>query len=294
MSAWPTESVGLDVSAPAKLNLWLQVGMRRRDGYHSIRSLMVGLTLEDHLQVCYKPAVGRSVLRCPDRPELETQDNLCLQSVRWWMQRFGPAPGHLELDLRKQVPIAAGLGGGSSDAAAVLRALRHITGTHVGDLPHEELVEIGSDVPFCLQGEPAVVEGRGERVTPRPIRPFPLCLVRPAGAWSSAEAYQALDALDRKVDDFGPEPDIGHNDFWELALQRRPELASIRAALDKTGALATGMSGKGPVMFALYETMDQAGRAAQRFARSGLWAKPAQMIPGIEPTAPGFDQGPTP
>ena len=281
---WPDRAVFVKEAAPAKVNLWLQVGGRQADGYHEVRSLAVGVTLEDRIEVWYKPTHGRTVFRVVGAPELETDDNLCLRAVRWWEERFGRPPGHLEIVLHKEIPIAAGLGGGSSDAAAVLRALAHIAEAPEKGLGAGDLAELGSDVPFSWSSRPAVVEGRGERVSPRRVAISWLCLVWPGWSWSTREAYEALDAF-RAPEQAGSaldsEPDVGWNDFWPLALRRKSELAVLRKNLEDQGAFATGMTGKGPTLFGAFESATQAERTARILGRAGLWARAVQVVPGM-------------
>lgn len=291
---WPDRVVLVEETAPAKVNLWLQVGSRKPDGYHSVRSLAVGVTLEDRIQVWYKPSHGRSVFRVVGAPQLETDDNLCLRAVRWWEERRGRPPGHLEIVLHKEIPIAAGLGGGSSDAAAVLRALARITDVAAMGPDQRDLVELGSDVPFSWSSMPAVVEGRGERLSPRRVGLSWLCLVWPGWSWSTTEAYEALDALrasEAEEAELGLEPDIGWNDFWPLALRRRPELADLHRDLENRGAFAIGMTGKGPTLFGAFESATQAERTAQVLERAGLWARAVQVLPGTSSKGLGTQEG---
>ncbi len=250
--------------APAKINLTLEVLARRDDGFHGIRSVMVPLDLADELVV--EPS-DRFSFAC-DRAELSGDDNLAVQAVR----ALGTIPPR-RLELRKRIPVQAGLGGGSSDAAAVLRAA--MDGAF-GSLPALDWLRIaralGSDVPFFLAGTGALVEGTGERVTPAGAIPawHALVLKPPVGV-STAEAYAELDKRDRPIraratsvsiemltalqrGDFDAVEALLHNDFQEPIVERTPAIATALDALRSAGAGNALLAGSGSCVFALTRT----------------------------------------
>ena len=179
--------------APAKINLGLRVLNRRSDGYHELRTIFQTISLADHLTVGYDPrGDGEVELDCDDI-SLSTKDNLAVRAAESLL-RAGAWRGRVAIELKKRIPAGAGLGGGSSDAAAVLLALRRL----LKPRPHtamlaEVAAELGSDAPFFLQGGTAVGLGRGEEVYPLPDQPRRrLVLVAPEIFVSSAEAYRTL------------------------------------------------------------------------------------------------------
>ncbi len=281
---------------------------------HAVRSLVVGVTLADRIEVWYKPnrsaslhqppagerrgstlRRGRLQLSVVGAAGLETEDNLCLRAARWWMARFGEPNGHLEIVLHKEIPIAVGLGGGSSDAAALLRALGRLGQQTLDSLDSEDVVALGSDVPFCLAGRPALVTGIGEQIEYRRVSVSAMCLVLPDWSWPTVEAYRALDALrhgKNVAEGFGEEPPLGWNDFWPLARQRQPGLHHLRRLLKETGASSIGMSGKGPLLFGTYATLTQARRAAALLEGHGFWARAVEVIQGPASRDPGLEGGP--
>lgn len=188
----------LSIEAPAKLNLTLAVNGRRPDGYHLIESVMQALDLTDCVELA--PASGGTVVHCtsPGVPTDET--NLAVRAVEALRAALPPGrqgPGGLEIRIHKRIPVAAGLGGGSADAAAALIGANALWGL---GLDQRELarigVRIGADVPFCLHGGTAIARGIGEELEPVPVAP-PLCgvVVNPGFPVSTAAVYRVYDQL---------------------------------------------------------------------------------------------------
>jgi 4-diphosphocytidyl-2-C-methyl-D-erythritol kinase len=289
----------LVLRAPAKVNLTLEVVGRRPDGYHDICTVMQAITLADELSL--RPAPELS-LRC-SRPELETPDNLVWRAAMLVRRETGATQG-AAIFLDKRIPIAAGLGGGSSDAAAALRGLNELWGLGLGPAQLMELAaRIGSDVPFfLLRGGCALAEGRGERLTELPpLPPHWLVLVKPpigisAGAvygafprerWSDCTRTRAWLAQVRQLG-AGRLPDP-FNDLEEIALQVAPEAARARDALLAAGAPRPVMAGSGSTFFAVFESRAEAMAAYRRVpAGGGQDAYLAAFAePATEPEPPG-------
>jgi 4-diphosphocytidyl-2-C-methyl-D-erythritol kinase len=263
------------VRAPAKVNLWLNVVGRRADGYHLLDSLVAFTDLADEIEASPSDRLSLTV-DGPFAPALGNEaDNLVLEAARLLADRAGIAP-RVALRLGKNVPVAAGLGGGSADAAAVLRILIDLWRVA---LPVEELFDLaarlGADVPMCLAGRAALVSGVGERLAPAPrLPPCAILLVNPGvplptpevfarrrggfspirglRAWTDAKSFAATLA------------DRG-NDLTDAAVGLRPEIARVLAFLRTSeGVLHAAMSGSGATCFALYQTRQLAERAAGR------------------------------
>lgn len=286
----------ISVAAPAKLNLFLRVLAREESGFHQIESLFVAVRLHDTVRIRHRnlPEPGLVV----DGPEDTGPDheNLALRAVRAFRDRARNEvePG-LEVDLEKRIPVGAGLGGGSSDAAAALRAMDRL---HPGALDPAELVEIaaelGSDVPFFLASLPfALVWGRGERLLELPPLPTrPALVVVPPVRISTARAYGALArqragrvgetsvpqtpgaprvprtlALD-DLTSWERVGDLAENDFEEVVMSRRPGLLEIQDLLRDSGARPALLSGSGSALFGLYEDLDGARAASRRVLRT--------------------------
>lgn len=267
------------VLAPAKVNLTLRVLARRPDGFHELSSLFAPISLADRLHVTVG---GRRIrVRVPGRPELETADNLCAKAARAFAAETG-LPAGVDVVLEKRIPVAAGLGGGSTDAAAVLRCLARAHGLRGGD-PRiaRAALAVGSDVPFFLRAVPALARGRGELLGPAPALPdLHLVVVKPPFGVSAGEAYRTLASLRAAGElpagrDRPPPaafPDAAavaralHNDLEAAVVRLHPELEDLRSRLRKAGARGVLMSGSGSCVFGLFATAPAAREAALRLA----------------------------
>ena len=246
--------------AYAKINLTLAVTGRRADSYHELASVMQTVSLADTLSLL--PAADLS-LDC-DRSDLGGDDNLVLRAGRL-LGRGG------QFTLRKRIPVAAGLGGGSSDGALALRLLDGVygLGLSAGDLL-AAAAELGSDVPFFLHGGTALVEGRGERVTPLPDRPRQwLVLLNPGVPLSTAAVFGEL-----RVEEYAtPSPAAGGEGWGEAttflsnsleapARRLEPRIGECAARLGAAGLSRALLSGSGPTVFGLASGEGEARRVA--------------------------------
>jgi 4-diphosphocytidyl-2C-methyl-D-erythritol kinase len=256
----------LVIGAPAKVNLFLEVLNKRPDGYHNIYSLFQAVSLFDRLTV--RRIDG-------DTPQLGiggigglevTKDNLVYKAFDVVRKRYG-FTGSIEVHLEKNIPVAAGLGGGSADAAAILMACNELfeLGADMSELADLSL-EIGSDCPFFFSTGQALVTGRGEQMTPTDFpRDYWLVLVTPSFGLSTAESYAALKrglteppkrfsfgGL-RTLKEFIEALQLSANDFEGTHLESHPELVAIRGGLLDLGARLVRMSGSGPTIFGIFE-----------------------------------------
>ncbi len=278
--------------AYAKINLTLDVLGRRADGYHELATVMQTVDLSDTL--CLAESADPQVDLYCDRAELSNAQNLVVRAAQLVRQRLGIERG-IVLELRKCIPLAAGLGGGSSDAAAVLLALQKWWQL---PLTAGELLEmaaaLGSDVPFFLTGGLALCEGRGERVTPlashwpTALRWF--VLIKPAIAISTAAVFGDLPASDysdgahsRKVcaaleEGYEPHAEDLHNDLERGVLERYSEVARARNDLLSAGAELVRLSGSGPTLFAPFPNLAGAAQVQQKMQSRGYEAYLARAI----------------
>jgi 4-diphosphocytidyl-2-C-methyl-D-erythritol kinase len=251
--------------AAAKLNLRLAVGPPRADGYHPLESLMVELDgLHDDIEVM--PAAARAV-ECPGVPERE---NLAWRALDE-LERAVGRPLPVRVRIAKRIPARAGLGGGSSDAAAVLRAADRLFGLGLGpDRLREVGARIGSDVPFFIAGGAAWVGGRGESVSPTRVGPFAAVIVRPPFGLSTEAVYRRFDRLGppRPFPARGAGPPMPalagwvRNDLWPAALALAPGLAAPARALAAAGARRVLLCGSGSCLAGLVTDDGEARRVA--------------------------------
>lgn len=291
-------AAGILVAAPAKLNLGLRVTGVRADGYHLLQSVFVPLDLADALAIEVAPATAaRVVLRVEGGPPGLEADarNLAVRAAQGFLAAAAVA-AELRIVLTKRIPVGAGMGGGSSDAGAVLRALAE---RFPGALDRGRLaalaVSLGADVPYFLDPRPALVRGIGERI--EPLAGFPslaVLVATPAPPLATAAVFQAWD----RAHPAGAAPDSAaltpvepgrrmpplpvllaetdpSSDRWQTLLASLlvndlepaaaalgPAVGRVRADIERAGARAVGMSGSGPTLFGVFGDLDEARAAA--------------------------------
>lgn len=274
------------LSAPAKINLHLRILGLRQDGYHELRTLFYPVSsLCDTLAVEPGPD-GDFYLRCPDNPALEGPSNLVYRAWKAHGEATGLKPG-LFVTLTKHIPMGGGLGGGSSDAAAMLRHLQSLAGERALDPDRLSglAARLGADVPFFLMDGPAWAGGIGERLTPALVNlsGMTLVLACPDIHVDTAWAFRAFDAAARsKAGDFLTTPALDTknsspvsplpmvNDFEPVVFQAYPTLRKIKEKLIRDRASAAAMSGSGACLFGLFRDRGVGVAAARALEREGV------------------------
>ncbi|MBQ7779887.1 MAG: 4-(cytidine 5'-diphospho)-2-C-methyl-D-erythritol kinase [Clostridia bacterium] len=268
--------------AYAKINLYLDVLGKREDGYHNIVSVMTEVRSESFCDtVTVKKAAGRS-MTCTD-PTLTTgEDNLCLKAANAFFCALGSGDGCL-IELEKHLPREAGLGGGSSDAAAVLRALNRL---YDGVFATDELckigAKIGADVPFCVVGGTMLAEGIGEILSPFPSLPeCRIVISGGVGKVSTPEAYRIIDNTPptlrgnlsslRETMENGDLREIGKH-LYNRFEDTLPSCQEVKKVFTEKGALGTLMSGSGSAVFGLFDTENGAKSAQYGLINAGFSA----------------------
>jgi 4-diphosphocytidyl-2-C-methyl-D-erythritol kinase len=269
--------------AYAKINLDLRVLGLRSDGFHDLRTIFQSLALHDALT--FAPRKGAFVIQCDD-PSIPTDRRNLVWKAAALLWRTaglgrGDTPRDAAVQIRKQIPSEAGLGGGSADAAVTLLGLAHVWGLSVDAATLSRLAErIGADVPFFLVGGTALGLGRGDDIYP--LAELPRCsvvIIRPGFGVSTAEAYNWFDHERRAARPERPKrtllpgwPEWSRslrNDLEAPVTAHHPTIARIKTALMDAGALFAAMSGSGSTVFGLYERDDAARRTARDLARPG-------------------------
>lgn len=284
--------------APAKINLYLHVGRLRRDGLHDLSSLFVFADDGDRIRV--EPARDlRLAIGGPFAAELArhpVEDNLVLKAARA-LKRAASVSEGASIVLDKRLPIASGIGGGSADAAAALRALGRLWRTRISPADLRSLAfSLGADVPACLEGRPVYVSGAGEQLAPGPLLP-PLwtALVNPRVLMPTGPVFRGFDRAnpapatpsapkERLIIGYcGLKGWLGRtrNDLQPVAVAREREVASaVRFLSDRPGCLVARMSGSGATVFGLFSSGEAAKRAARIAAGRGWWAMSARIGSG--------------
>lgn len=275
----------LTLKAPAKINLCLAVLGKRPDGYHEVEMLMQMVGLYDEVRVS-RTGPGISV-EC-DVPAVPSgRNNIAYRAAAEMLKLAGGAHG-LKIKITKRIPVAAGLGGGSSDAAAVLAAADRLLGLGLGpDRLSEIGARLGMDVPFFLHGPTAVARGRGEVLTPLPPLPnLRLLLINPGFETSTAWVYNNLRlGLTKKAGcnkihrlTVGNIAESLRNDLETVTQAAHPVIAEIKQELLANGARGALMSGSGPTVYGIFSSEDARQRAAERLDRRGWLLYPAETL----------------
>jgi len=282
----------IHVLAPAKLNLTLEVGQPRRDGYHPLASVMIPLSLADELILTKRPDNEITldiVMADPFAVPLEvTDDNLVLQAARFVQeyaaQHMGTQCG-VSIKLVKRIPVAAGLGGGSADAAAVMLGLNRLWGLNIKRSTLAKLgVELGADIPFCIRSRAGLVEGIGEQYTPLAGVPkLAFVLVNPRKPLSTAHVFQEFDAIGKPSQPGertmrmiralykglpAPIAEAFYNDLAYPAQHIVPWIEEAEHKLQNFGALGTIVAGSGPTVAALARNEKHAEDIAAQCAKN--------------------------
>lgn len=264
----------MQTKAYAKLNLTLDILRRRDDGYHDLQMVMQSIDLADDLEIT--PAQGTGSMSTTLSYLPSDGRNLAQIAAQAFREATGSAL-QVDIAIRKRIPVCAGMAGGSSDAAAVLRAMDALAGTGLTPGRLAEIGQnVGSDVPYCVLGGTALAEGRGEALTPLP--PLPPCHIvvcKPPFPISTPQLFSRVDVrrIARRPDTVGLLTALRAGDLVEVARRmynvfedvlehrRQNEIGAIKAALIDCGALGASMTGSGPTVFGLFDH-PSAARAA--------------------------------
>ena len=267
------------VFSPAKLNLYLRVLNKRADGYHNIITRMQKIDLTDTLE--FREKGSRVVLKCPGFPQLENNENIIYRAVKSLQEATG-INAALEITLHKLIPTAAGLGGGSSNAATTLMTLNKMFALK---LSQEKLMamgaRLGADVPFFIYGDQAWASGIGDRLEGAEKLPPLWCVLVNSGVEiSTREVYRGLNlgltnpVINYNIPQFSTVTEIGeslHNDLEKVSFGLFPKLKAIKKKMMEAGALGALMSGSGPTIYGLFNREDTAQQAVEVFGKNHGW-----------------------
>jgi len=258
--------------SPAKVNLFLRVVRKRDDGYHDILSLMQGISLYDEMRFDLKG--DHIVVRCPGSALPEDRNNIVYRAAEVFLSSLSFHSG-IEITIHKRIPVAAGLGGGSSNAATTLVTLNEMTGQRYST---DELMsmgaQLGADVPFFVFGKTALASGIGDRL--KPVEGLPrlsLVLINPGFEVSTGTIYENLrlgltkEPIKYRMPRFIKTSHIVeglYNDLEKVSLRLYPVLSKIKGLLTANGALGSLMSGSGPTVFGIFKNDDDAIKAEIR------------------------------
>jgi 4-diphosphocytidyl-2-C-methyl-D-erythritol kinase len=272
----------LTLKTPAKINLTLNIFGRRPDGYHEIESLMIPITLYDTITVTMQATDIQ--VHCPEHPQLDGENNLAHLAASLFLSESKQSGG-ISITIDKKIPIAAGLGGGSSDAACVLNALQALYHNPLStDKIFQIAAKLGADVPFFIRAVPCMARGIGNLLAPYKNLPsFWVVIAQAPFGLSTAKVYQSLKyplttalASDNGItpvllEDFEQLSQCIHNDLQPVVEQLFPITKNIRESFIKAGAVNSGITGSGPTVFGLYQTEEFALVGLEKIARKPNW-----------------------
>jgi len=270
----------LEKEAKAKINIGLDVCGKLENGYHEVKMVMQTVHLSDMITF-QKNKTGKVSMCSSDKTIPEDNRNLMIKAANLFMKTYKIKEG-IHMELEKKIPHAAGLGGGSADAATTLLACNELFSVQASLAELKKIgVMIGADVPFCIMGGTALAEGIGEKLTV--LSPLPACtilLVKPQISISTAHVYQSFDQIE-----VSKHPDIGGimqalekqdlkgvcdrlgNVLEEVTISEFPKLKEYKDYMKKHGALGALMSGSGPTIFGIYEDGTDAKKVAEYFKK---------------------------
>ncbi len=279
----------------AKINLWLNVGAKRPDGYHDLESVMQQVTLFDYVTVLRDTETTERGVRitCTDRLVPSDDRNIAAKCAMVFMEKYS-INSEVSISIDKRIPVAAGLAGGSTDGAAVLSIMNSLFDVNA---PMDELcalaAKLGADIPFCLIGGTCTASGIGEILTPvkTPELPYHILICNAGHGVSTPEAYRMLD--ETPASESAPLPPMDgilrvlrdgllpgtlYNSFERVILPIHPEAAQIRRDMLTLGAESALMSGSGPSVFGLFPDAEVRDRAKAFFDMKGILAMPCEPV----------------
>lgn len=263
--------------AYAKINLTLDIFGKRKDGYHDLKSVMIPVSLRDELDIAESDGFSFSC----NTEELSNSDNLCVKAAKAYFEKAGIKKA-VRIYLKKEIPFAAGLGGGSSDAACVLNTLENMYSALGRERLFETALEIGSDVPFCLFGKSALCQGRGEEITEitLPYRQF-FAVGIGKERISARIAYNEFDLMKPENENYtdklihaidNKEKDLSRyygNAFSEVVFRLCPESGRLVDFMNTLNPKKSMVSGSGPSVFGVFDTENSARNAVKLLKEQG-------------------------
>lgn len=266
----------IEKKAYAKINLTLEAGDKREDGYHLITSVMARITLADTVRVMKRE---RGISFCSTDKTIPQGSNLCTKIAEGYFRARGVDRG-ADIFLENHIPTASGMGGGSADAAAVLEALEELYGRLDGEMRHSLALSIGADVPYCLERTPCLCTGIGDICTPLKCASLDglwLVVSKKGEKLSTGKVYSDLDAIEKKSTshdhnavikalekgDIRALATATFNDFEEVVLPSSLDVKAERERLLEAGAVNVTMSGAGPTLIAFFDDEEKARRCGE-------------------------------
>jgi len=274
--------------APAKVNLCLRITGKRDDGYHLLDSIVVFTEFGDQVTISEAEKDNLAVTGpFADQLTGSPDDNICIKALTAYRAAGGHI-GPVRIDVEKNIPVGAGLGGGSSDAAAILKGLNHLNEQPFDDSQLHKLgLSLGADVPACLVGSSLRMQGIGELITPiKDVKPCHMLLANPGKPLATIDVFRALGAnnlADKTAlsSEIMQAEDIvkAGNSLEPAAIGLMPEIGDLMGMLRASEHVqAVRMSGSGATCFAIFPTADSCAAAAISLTAQGIWSRPTMIL----------------
>ena len=276
------------MKAPAKVNLCLRITGKRDDGYHLLDSIVVFTEFGDQVTISEAEKDNLAVTGpFADQLTGSPDDNICIKALTAYRAAGGHI-GPVSIDVEKNIPVGAGLGGGSSDAAAILKGLNRLNEQPFDDSQLHKLgLSLGADVPACLVGSSLRMQGIGELITPiKDVKPCHMLLANPGKPLATIDVFRALGA-DNQADKTALSSEImqaedivkAGNSLEPAAIGLMPEIGDLMDMLRASEHVqAVRMSGSGATCFAIFPTADSCAAAAISLTAQGIWSKPTMIL----------------
>ena len=279
------------VKSRAKINLSLKIVKTREDGYHELEMVMIPLELHDIIEITREPSLMDTYITCDDVGLAHLHNNLCTKAVEAMRKEFG-FKDNFNINIHKEIPFAAGLGGGSSNAAAVITSIIKILNLKADpEVINRVALSIGADVPFFIEGKPSFVTGLGEQLKEISVKSTYHCLiVKPQKGLSTKEVYEVSDSCEKtsinsadvlealKMDDFAKLSASIGNDLYLPATQILPEVKDVVEQLKSAGFPVAAMTGSGSACFGLSKDAHFVKEAAKKFKNLGYVVRVTKTI----------------
>ncbi len=263
----------MKILAPAKINLSLKILNKRKDGYHNIKSVFQTVSLCDEIFISDSQTEKEIEFICEPKVTKKPEDNLAYRAILL-LKKYTYENGKIKVKIVKNIPVGAGLGGGSSDAAGVLKGLVKFWNIKISmDVLKKLALKLGADVPFFLYGGKCLVEGIGEKI--KRLKPTPeeknfyILLVYPEFKISTKKVYEMFDKCHCK--EFLIAEQQSTNDLEKIVFKKYPELKEIKEKLIDSGTIFSSMSGSGSTIFGIFKKKSDAVKARDQFKKYKTW-----------------------
>lgn len=268
------------IFCPAKINLFLEVGTTRPDGYHNIDTIMQAVDLCDVVSLTFSEGSGMVTLSCTDESLSDPENNIASRAAKKYIEAASIVDVDVHINIEKNIPVAAGLAGGSTDAAGVLLLMEK----HFCVLSHDRLLKLGgslgADVPFCMIRGAARAIGIGDVLTPIKSlsREMAIVIAKGGDGVSTKEAYGSVPCGEKSSDNMVAMLESGdifgicagvYNAFEQVVMSVRPAVSVAKQTMLEYGALCSLMSGSGPSVFGIFSDHDLAERSADKLCEMG-------------------------